>query len=205
MDNRAIRARAPKATRSRILEAAFVEFYKNGFQGGSLNHVVEAAETTKGGLFHHFDGKQCLGYAVVDEVIGPLLERRWLEPLTASVDPLSAIQAAFRRHVRADIDSGHWLLGCPLNNLAQEMSPLDAGFHERIDLLYDTWRQRYASALAAAINAGAVRKDVDPVKVAALIVSAQMGIWGTGKSSQRPDEMLRAADALCDYLESLRA
>jgi AcrR family transcriptional regulator len=62
-------ARTPAATRQKILEAAFAEFYKNSFQGGSLNQVVETAGTTKGALFHHFAGKQELGYAVVNEII----------------------------------------------------------------------------------------------------------------------------------------
>ena len=59
-------AKAPEATRRKILEAAFAEFYANGFQGGSLNHIVEVAGTTKGALFHHFDSKQQLGYTLSD-------------------------------------------------------------------------------------------------------------------------------------------
>jgi len=78
---------------------------------------------------HHFASKQHLGYAVLDELIGPLLLKRWLDPLADSADPLTAVQRAFRRYVEDDIASGMWLQGCPLNNLAQEMSPLDAGFH----------------------------------------------------------------------------
>src|SRR5206468_947271 len=38
-------------TRRKILRAAFEEFYKNGFQGGSLNNIVDAAGVTKGALF----------------------------------------------------------------------------------------------------------------------------------------------------------
>src|SRR5437867_11643614 len=91
--------KAPEATRRKILEAAFAEFYANGFQGGSLNHIVDMAGTTKGALFHHFAGKQELGYTVVDEMIGPLLLQRWLEPLNDSTDPLPDLQAAFRRFV----------------------------------------------------------------------------------------------------------
>jgi len=53
--------RAPKETRRRILKAAFGEFYRNGFQGGSLNRIVEGAGTTKGALFHHFEGKALAG------------------------------------------------------------------------------------------------------------------------------------------------
>jgi len=35
-------------------------------------------------------------------------------------------------------------------------------------------------------------------------VAAQMGIWGTGKSSRNEDVMRRAAEALCAYLDALR-
>jgi TetR/AcrR family transcriptional regulator, transcriptional repressor for nem operon len=194
----------PQATQRRILEAAFLEFYKNGFQGGSLNHIVESAGTTKGALFHHFDGKQQLGYAVVDNVIAPLLGQRWLDPLEDTTDPITEIQRGFRRYVQEDISSGFWLQGCPLNNLAQEMSPLDEGFHDRIDAMYERWRARIAEALKRGQEAGTIRTDVNPAKVATLIVAAQMGIWGTGKSSQREEVLVQAADTLCDYLESLR-
>jgi len=196
--------KTPDATRRKILEAAFAEFYKNGFQGGSLNQIVEAAGTTKGALFHHFSGKQELGYAVVDEIIGPILEQRWLAPLSDSKDPIADIKRVFRQYVKEGAGTGNYVQGCPLNNLAQEMSPLDEGFHKRIDQLYRTWRKRYADALARGIAAGTVRKDVAPRKVASLLVASQMGIWGSGKSSQDNDLMIQACDALCGYLEGLR-
>jgi TetR/AcrR family transcriptional repressor of nem operon len=204
MTKRAI-VRAPDATREKILNAAFLEFYKNGFQGGSLNQIVDAAGTTKGALFHHFDGKQQLGYAVVDEIIEPLLLSRWLDPLEETTDPLSDLQASFRRFVKEDIESGNWVQGCPLNNLAQEMSPLDEGFHTRIDRLYTVWRKGVATALTKGIDAGTVRKNVAPKAVASMVVAGQMGIWGTGKSSQTKAVMTQASEALCDYLDSLRS
>jgi TetR/AcrR family transcriptional repressor of nem operon len=197
-------ARAPEATRRKILEAAFAEFYANGFQGGSLNHIVEVAGTTKGAVFHHFDSKQQLGYAVMDDIIGPLLLTRWLEPLAESADPLTDMQRAFRRYVEADIAAGHWLQGCPLNNMAQEMSPLDEGFQRRINHLYDTWRAQYAAALERGMQARTVRPKISPRNVAAVIVAAQMGIWGSGKSSRSADVMRQATDGVCEYLESLR-
>ena len=196
--------RAPQATRRKILDAAFAEFYANGFQGGSLNHIVDSAGTTKGALFHHFDSKHELGYAVVDDLIGPLLLSRWLDPLTDSQDPISDMQRAFRRYVESDIASGHWLQGCPLNNLAQEMSPLDEGFQQRIDRLYDTWREQYTAALERGIQAGTVRESIAPDRVAALLVAAQMGIWGSGKSSRNAAVMRQATAGVCDYLDSLR-
>jgi hypothetical protein len=38
-----------------------------------------------------------------------------------------------------------------------------------------------------------------------LLVAAQMGIWGSGKSSRNTEVMRHATDGVCDYLESLRA
>lgn len=196
--------RQPEATRRRILDAAFFEFYRHGFQGGSVNRVVEAAGTTKGALFHHFAGKRELGHAVLDEVIAPLLVQRWLEPAAAAEDPVAAIQGSFRRYLREDIESGSWAYGCPLNNLAQEMSPLDEGFRTRVDALYARWRATFAAALAAGARRGRVGAHVDPASAAALLVAAQMGIWGTGKYSQDAALTERAGEAVCAYLDSLR-
>jgi AcrR family transcriptional regulator len=196
--------RASEATRRKILSAAFAEFYRNGFQGGSLNRIVEAAGTTKGALFHHFAGKHELGYAVVDEIIEPLLHERWIDPLAGSADPIADLKRAFRHFIRDDIESGAWVNGCPLNNLAQEMSPLDEGFRTRIDALYQSWRRAFAAALEGGMRAGTVRGDVAAPDVAALLVAGQMGIWGTGKYSQSEALMLQAGEALCGYLDSLK-
>ena len=196
--------RAPEDTRRRILKAAFGEFYHTGFQGGSLNHIVDQAGTTKGALFHHFKDKHDLGYAVVEEIIQPRIKGAWCDPLAESIDPITDVKRAVRQFVKEEQENGHWVQGCPLNNLAQEMSPLDEGFHARINRLYELWRERYAAALARGIQAGTVRTSVEPKHVAALIVAAQMGIWGTGKSSRNPGVMRQAADGACDYLASLR-
>jgi AcrR family transcriptional regulator len=196
--------KTPEATRGKILAAAFQEFYKHGFQGGSLNHIVEAAETTKGALFHHFASKQELGFAVVDEIIGPLLKQRWLDPLENSTDPIADLKLAFPRFVKTDIASGSFVQGCPLNNLAQEMSPLDEGFRRRIDKLYGAWRETYVTAFARGIKAGKVKKDASPHHIAALVVASQMGIWGTGKSSKHAELMAQAGEAVCGYLDSLK-
>jgi AcrR family transcriptional regulator len=197
--------RRPDLTRQKLLEAAFMEFYRNGFQGGSLSRVVEAAGATKGALFHHFDGKQALGYAVMDELIGPILRERWLEPVARAEDPITAMQQAFRTFIQQDIASGHYAYGCPLNNLAQEMSPLDEGYRTRIERLYASWRETFAAALASGQRRGVVRPEVDTGAAAALIVVSQMGIWGTGKYSQDHALMTQAGEALCAYLETLRA
>jgi AcrR family transcriptional regulator len=198
------RSTGSRATRLKILQAAFDEFFNWGFQAGSLNHIVEAAGVTKGALFHHFKSKKELAYAVLDEFLQPALFGRWIDPLEKSTDPITEIQRSLHRYVYEDLKSGAWLQGCPLNNLAQEMSPLDAVFHVRVTRLYETWRERVEKALEGGIEAGTVKPTVAPQAVATHVVASQMGIWGLGRSTRSESVLRVAAQGLCDYLDSLR-
>ena len=78
------RTQAAGKTRRRILEAAFQEFYLNGFQAGNVETIVEKAGVTKGALYYHFADKADLGYAVVDEVIREPLLAAYLDPIERS-------------------------------------------------------------------------------------------------------------------------
>src|SRR5262249_33626073 len=155
-------ATSPTSTRERILKAAFEEFHRHGFQGGSLNHIIEEAGLTKGAVFHHFASKQVLGYAIVDEIIWPLFEAKWLVPLADSGgDPQGLIRLVLSI-AEEESSSGTLIQGCPLNNLAQEMSPLDEGFRLRLEKVYSAWRKSLADALSRGIQAGKVRRDIEP-------------------------------------------
>jgi TetR/AcrR family transcriptional repressor of nem operon len=196
--------RSPENTRGKILEAAFDEFYKNGFQGGSINRIVHRAGATKGALFHHFRGKNDLGYSVVREVIHPHLKQQWSDPLANSSDPITDLKRIFRQCAKREIANGGLVNGCPLNNLAQEMSPLDEKFRKSLEQIYVAWRETVAAAFARGIKAGKVRKDVSPRKVAAFIVAAQAGMAGTAKNAQDEALLLQTGQALFDYLDSLK-
>jgi len=196
--------RAPEETRRRILNAAFVEFYRTGFQGGSLNHIVDEAGTTKGALFHHFKDKNDLGYAVVEEVIQPRIKANWFDPLTDSIDPITDVKRAMRQFAKEEQANGRLVQGCPLNNLAQEMSPLDEGFRKRVEKVYAAWRESLESAFARGVKVGKVRKTISPRNAATFVVAALAGIIGTAKNAQSEELLKQAAEGLFDYLDSLR-
>ena len=67
-----IRLPAP-ARREQILDVAVEVFARNGFHGASMNDVAEAAGVTKPVLYQHFDSKQDLYMALLDEVGNRLL------------------------------------------------------------------------------------------------------------------------------------
>jgi TetR/AcrR family transcriptional repressor of nem operon len=199
------RTRAPEATREKLLRAAFEEIYRRGFQAASLDTILAQAGVTKGALYHHFPTKAALGYAVVDEVVRGLLLERWLGVLQAQPgDPVTALQGTLRYRA-ANLTAGEIELGCPLNNLAQEMSPLDEQFRRSVDATFETWREGFAQVVARGQAEGTVRRDVDAKKVATFIVAAVEGSYGLAKSAQSGPMVRANLEMLGMFLEGLRA
>src|SRR3989442_7812691 len=196
--------RAPEETQRRILKAAFGEFAGTGFQGASLTGIVEEASTTKDAWFHHFEGKTDLGYAVVEEVIQPRIKALWFDPLAGSIDPIADVKRTVRQFVKEEQANGRLVQGCPLNNLAQELSPLDEGFRKRIEGVYTAWRESLEAACVRGIKSGKVRKDISPRNVAAFIVAALAGLIRATKKAQNQEVLKQAGEGLFDYLDSLR-
>ena len=75
------RFRDPERTRERLLHAAFREVHRSGFQSAGIDTILAATNVTKGALYHHFDSKEALGYAIVEEIVAKLVRDRWLRPL----------------------------------------------------------------------------------------------------------------------------
>src|ERR1700686_1703137 len=88
---RAARLRDPERTRERLLQAASREIYRSGFQSAGLDTILASAGVTKGALYHHFDSKEALGYAIVEEIIGPDCLTKWLRPLQRGEDPIDTL------------------------------------------------------------------------------------------------------------------
>jgi AcrR family transcriptional regulator len=89
-------------------------------------------------LYYHFGSKKALGYAIVEEIIATSMRDKWLRPFQNGADPVDTlirtVQATSLRPavVRA---------GCPLNNLAQEMSQRDERFRKYLAKVCMTGRK----------------------------------------------------------------
>ncbi len=198
------RKRQPDVTRERLLQAGFKEIYRRGFQGASLDTILDQAGVTKGALYHHFPDKAALGYAVVDEVVRDLLLQRWLGVLQAEPgDPISALQGMLQQRL-AQLQPHEVELGCPLNNLGQEMSPLDERFRHRVAATFQTWTDGFAEVLQRGQTEGSVRRDLDPRQAATFLVAAIEGSYGLAKSARSPAMLRSNLDFLSGLLECLR-
>lgn len=193
--------RDPARTRQRLLQAAFQEVYHSGFQGSDLEAILDRAGVTKGALYHHFENKEALGYAVVDEVLATRMRDKWLRPLEHARNPIDALA----RIVQSTSTKPEWLRGgCPMNNLAQEMSPLDEGFRKRLAKLFSGWYDGIAAALREGQKRGLVRSDVDPNERAIFLVAVYEGYLSLAKNSQDARVLRAGKRMLILHLESLR-
>lgn len=204
------RARDSEGTRARLLAIAAGEVYRHGFQGTGLDCILAGAQVTKGALYHHFRSKEALGYAILDEVIFGITQKKWLEPLAASTNP-AAHAAADPIDTLIQIVRGTSLLpehvagGCPLNNLSQEMSPLDEGFRKRSAKIFRDWRDAIAAALRAGQKRGQVRREIDPTETATFLVALYEGYISLAKNAQEPAVLRSGLRAIVRHLETLRA
>ena len=97
------------ATRDRILAEAARLFALKGYHDTKLEEIQSAAEVTTGAFFHHFGGKEDLGFAVLDRHMGKRrksldeIERRMPPP--REDDPLGSANESSGRAVASSATS----------------------------------------------------------------------------------------------------
>jgi TetR/AcrR family transcriptional regulator, transcriptional repressor for nem operon len=196
--------RKPTQTRDRLLQAAFREVFRYGFQSAGIDSILAATNVTKGALYYHFESKEALGYAVIEEIIAKLTSERWQLPLQRSeegnpIDTLIRIVRALPNRPE-DVKKG-----CALANLAQEMSLLDEQFRKRLERIFHGWQQEIATTLRKGQLQGTVRRDVIPEETASFLIAMIEGYQVLAKNAQDAKVWNAGVKNIIGWLESLRA
>jgi TetR/AcrR family transcriptional regulator, transcriptional repressor for nem operon len=196
--------RDPQRTRERLLQAAFREVYRYGFQSAGLDTILAATNVTKGALYYHFESKEALGYAIIEEIVAEITRGRWLRPLQRSKDkdPIDALIGIVKDIPARPKDVKG---GCPLVNLAQEMSPLDEQFRKRLERIFHSWQEGIAMALRRGQSQGTVRCDLVPEESASFLIAMVEGYEVLAKNAQDPKVWNLGIRNIVDWLNSLRA
>jgi AcrR family transcriptional regulator len=119
------RTNDPVGVRNRLINAAAQTFQANGFAATSMHDVRRTAGATGGALYHHFPTKKALALAVITERISTEVAATWIAAVREADDAATGILAVFD-DVIASIDRNGSVYGCPLGNLAVELSLADA-------------------------------------------------------------------------------
>ena len=196
--------RDPQRTRERLLQAAFREVYRYGFQSAGLDTILAATNVTKGALYYHFESKEALGYAIIEEIVAKLASDRWMLPLQRSKDkdPIDALIGVVQAipHRPRDVKCG-----CPLANLAQEMSQLDEQFRRRLERIFRAWQKGIATTLRRGQSQGTVRGDLVPEETASFLIAMVEGYEVLAKNAQDAKVWKVGMENIVGWLNSLRA
>jgi TetR/AcrR family transcriptional repressor of nem operon len=196
------RLRDPERTREGLLQAGFQEVYRSGFQSASIDTILAATNVTKGALYHHFDSKEDLGHAIIEEIIAKLTRDKWSRPLQRAKNPIDTLIGIVQvTSVRPKDVKG----GCPLVNLAQEMSALDEQFRKRLETIFIAWQEGIATALRRGQSQGTVRRDLVPEETAGFLIAMYEGYVMLAKNAQDAQVWNVGMRNIVGWLRSLRA
>lgn len=190
-------------TRERILTQMFLDIRKNGFQGLRADKVVADMDITKGALYHYFANKQAIGAAVIDEIIRPNYLQFYRELDRWEGNPVDKLQEHLQFLAGRATDD-EVSLGCPLNNLVQEMSPIDEDFRLRMKSIVDGIQASITAAIRRGQAAQSVRPDVDAEAIARFFFAAIEGAYSVAKVRKDAAAFRSSMGILHQFLDTLR-
>ena len=158
-------------TRARILQAALIQFSKNGYDAASVSEICQAAGVSKGAFYHHFTTKQAVFQALLES---------WLKNISTQMDAL--LNAA------PDVPAGLMRLVSitgPVFQEARGQFPMFLEFwtqSSRDPLLWETaiapyrhFQSLFTSVLQKGIEQGSIR-PIEPRLAAQSLMALAIGI-----------------------------
>jgi TetR/AcrR family transcriptional regulator, transcriptional repressor for nem operon len=190
-------------TRDKILAAMFTDVHKNGFQGLRADKVIKEMEVTKGAMYHYFPSKDSIGLAIIEEIIEPNYIKFYQDLDFFDGNPIDMLQFHLKELVTLATDE-NVSLGCPLNNLVQEMSPLNEQFRLKLKRVVDKMTTSVANALIKGQKKDFVAKDKNAQAVADFFISSIEGAYSIAKVQRNVSLFKSNMEQLSFFLDILR-
>jgi TetR/AcrR family transcriptional repressor of nem operon len=184
-------------TRRKIVEAAAPIFNKRGYEGSSLNDLMEATGLKKGGIYRHFSSKEELAAEAFDYTWEAAWNSRLphVDEKSNGIEKLKQLIANFVGQ-RSPVAGG-----CPILNTAIDADDGNPVLRAHVAKALRSWLSRLQAIVDQAQARGETQPGVDPKAVATLIVASLEGALMMSRI-QRNDEALRRVQAhLSRYLD----
>jgi TetR/AcrR family transcriptional repressor of nem operon len=182
-----------------VIQQALGVFWKKGFDGTSVQDLVEATGLQRGSIYGAFGDKRTLFLAALDAYMAAVL-KGFDEIARNAEDPVDAIRDQIR-HFGERSKGPQGPLGCMVNNTLSELVGQDDTARARIQSFLAEMRGRFASALKAGQEAGTFDSSRDAEALASFLQCTIHGLMLLAKSKPSPQvidsivsEFLRALD-----------
>lgn len=157
-----------EVTRRKILDAAVDVFGDVGYASAGWGTIIERTGMTKGALYHHFDSKEALASAIIEEGSDALLGA--FRNVCGSAPP------ALENMIHGTFAVAHLLNADKTARAAEQLTAVLAGFNSAAAQFFGACAGEMAGQARRAIAEGDLRDDVDPELVGESIVGATFGM-----------------------------
>jgi AcrR family transcriptional regulator len=175
-------------TRKRLLEAAAAEVARCGVAGTSINAIAAAAGLKTGSVYFHFESKDQLVEAMLEE--GLLASLAFLDAALAAfpnnADAATRLGAAIRSHATAVHELSNYTVAVLASSFPNESSGAV------VRKLRRTYVSRWTQLVTDAQNAGVLPPEPDPRLLRDLIFGALNAVGLAGQPSDNVAEALQA-------------
>jgi AcrR family transcriptional regulator len=154
-------------TRRKIIDAAIDVFSEVGYSVAGWGTIIERTGMTKGALYHHFDSKESLASAIIEEGSETLLNT------FHSVCGLGS--PALENMIHGTFRVANLLGEDKTARAAEQLTAALSGFNDAAARGSANWVEAMAAEARRAIAEGDLRDDVDPNLVSVTIVGAMFG------------------------------
>jgi TetR/AcrR family transcriptional repressor of nem operon len=188
------------ATRQRIVEQSAAVFNRHGYSGTSMSALMAVTGLEKGGLYRHFESKEDLAAAAFDYAWETVTEprQRGLKDCDTSLKKLLLLVRNFVEPPSRALPGG-----CPLLNTAIENDDGNPVLREKARGALDEWRSVIAEIVREGQRGRELRKDVDPVAVATIVISSLEGAIMFSRLEKTREALFTVGKHLEGYLHSL--
>lgn len=191
------------STREHILDAAGRLIHLRGFHNTSVDDILRESGVGKGNLYYYFKSKDELGYAALDRTLGRIQAEVLEKVFAANLDPWTQLDRFLDYPVeRARREGG--VGGCPLGNLALEMSDVHEGFRTRLSQAFSHVRSKIQETLVRAQEEGTLRSGTDVARLAHFLIAGFEGAFLLGKLHRDPELVGSVVDELKEHVAQYR-
>jgi AcrR family transcriptional regulator len=157
-----------EATRRKILDAAIDVFAEVGYSAAAWGTIIERTGMTKGALYHHFDSKESLASAIIEEGSDTLLEA-----FRGVCGPSSP---ALENMIHGTFTLANVLTSDKMARAAEQLTSVLSGFNDAAARFCAGLAEAMAAEARRAGAEGDLRSDLDPAVVSESIVGAMLGM-----------------------------
>ncbi len=125
-------------TRTRILETAMRLFYEQGYHATGIATILREANVNSGSLYYFFSSKEALLKGVLEAYLEGLEPMVMVHARNATSDPIERIFMLLANY-RAGMEQTGCKMGCPIGNLALELSDDFPDIRPLIDRNFRNW------------------------------------------------------------------